>query len=497
MMRLPIIVRDKLYMPAVNNNEIMMNEIRRAFSHYNKKAAKQKNMGYYVPDEEMYINTYESVEHDRTVFDGAKSISLPRGGTKKLQRIFDKYDIEPYWIDQRVSAPLEIITPYHNSVELWDEQKVLVDAMFQAENCLIRSPTASGKTETALKLIEYILPVAGRVLVIVWEGSPNSGLMKQWIDRISKRFNIPVKDIGTIGGGRKKVKDITVGMHQTLKNCIDDYKNEFGAVICDEVQRFAAKTFQEVITKFPARFRIGISADETRKDGLEGLIYDMFGTVVEEIDKSVLINKGLVCPVTIRVVPTNFNYGVQAGEEFVPWRDLPAEIKDYDSLILAMHDNEDRESLVASFLLPCLESGYTSLVVSLRKRHVQKWHDYIMSQGYYSGRMIGGKKNEFEFEKTADALRQKEIQVGVGTIQKMSTAHDIPTLERGFVLSPLAGNRQLFNQMMGRLGRSSPGKKMAYLYYFWDQKLFPYHIRNLKKHFSLIEVYDHLRKEFV
>lgn len=487
---IPVIIRERLYLPKSKElPEDLFEDLKRIFIHTNVNYYNTIRLGYYADESIRYRETFADDVYD-DAFPGISCLAIPRGGTNKVRHTLEKYGYQPWWLDHRYCKRLQLDKFYINNVELWPEQERLVEAMLKHENCLIKSPTASGKTEAALKLVEYLLQKAGPVLIIVWEGSPKSGLMKQWIDRILQRFEIQRDEIGVIGGGIKRVRDITVGMQQTLRNCVDDYTGCFGSVICDEVQRFAANTFQDVIEKFPAKYRIGISADESRKDKMEGLIYDMFGDVVEEIDPEVLLSKNLICPVGVRVIPTTFNYFANVAGEACPWVELPSELKDFNDFLGMMYTNQDRETLIASFLLPCLEAGNITLVTTYRVEHAKKWREFLISEGYQCGLMIGGAEYVNEFEISAEGLRKKEIQVAVGTIQKMSTAHDIPSLERCFVLGPLAGNRQLFNQMKGRIGRTAPGKTQAYLYYFWDERCYPRHMSQLMKAKNDIELYD-------
>jgi len=376
-------------------------------------------------------------------------------------------------MDRRLS--LAPITKFDNDVTLRPDQQRLAEAMFRRENCLIRSPTASGKTETALKVAEWILREAGPVIVIVWE----TELMKQWVDRIKLRFGLREQDIGILGSGKKRVAPITVAMQQTLIKQGFRYAHAFGGLIADEVQRFAAPTFQKVIDIFHARYRIGISADETRKDGKEFLIYDAFGEVADEIEKAQLIDDGKIHEVTVRLVPTEFDYEVELAGKWTPWIEIPGDLKDYKDFLDVIGDDEARNDRIWEFMEPCLKNGNTCLVVTRRRAHAVYWDNRIRAAGYTSGLMMGG--NTAEFERTVNGLRRRTIQVGVGTIQKSGTGHDIPQIDRGFILVPLAGNKQLFEQVLGRLRRTCEGKKDAVVYYYWDQYCYPADKRKLGK----------------
>ena len=108
----------------------------------------------------------------------------------------------------------------------------------------------------------------------------------------------------------------------------------FGTVICDEVQRFAAKTLFAAVELWPARYRVGISADESRKDKKEFLTYDLFGDVAADIKRDDLIISGNVLDVEVRIVETDFRFPRYA------------ETKDFNELLEGMRTDEPRNQII-------------------------------------------------------------------------------------------------------------------------------------------------------
>ena len=125
--------------------------------------------------------------------------------------------------------------------------------------------------------------------------------------------------IGIIQGKRRSMKPLTIAMQKTLAQnpLTAEEMNYFGVVICDEVQLFAAKTFIKAVDPFPAKYRVGISADHRRKDKKEFLIHDLFGGVAAEISRNELISLGVIVDTEIRVVPTDFQ---------APWYGRPDDV---------------------------------------------------------------------------------------------------------------------------------------------------------------------------
>jgi superfamily II DNA or RNA helicase len=475
-MIVPIYIRERIFIPRAPELDQTLTEIRHAFTYANPDYIKRKRLKKWTGSIQRSISIWEHVDHPVI----GESLSLPRGGINKVRDILEQNGHKPTFIDKRLS--LKSITHLYNDVTLRPDQERLADAMLKTQNCLIRSPTGSGKTETALKVAEYILKDAGPVLVIVWE----TDLMEEWMERAAKRFGLRVSDIGQLGGGKKKrIAPITVGMQQTLRNCGRQYSGRFGGVICDEIQRFAAGTYREVIDIFPSKYRIGVSADETRNDGQEFLIYDMFGDVAEEIARATLIDQGAIHDVIIRLVPTEYEYSVydHEDEKWVDWVDADAKWKDFNKLLDDLCYDEYRNELAWAFMEPSIKLGHTLLLISHRVEHAIWWDMFLRSKGVKSGLLLGGAKFKQEFKDTKAGLRAGNLQVGVGTIKKIGQALDIPRWDRGFILTPAAGNKQQFEQIIGRLRRTHSEKTEAICYYLFDQFLYPHHKRIIRKNY--------------
>lgn len=324
----------------------------------------------------------------------------------------------------------------------------------------------SGKTTAAIALAQRL---GLKTLVIVW----SNNLLKQWVTRISDELGIPKKDIGIISSGTRKVRDITVAMQQTLISektisAIPDLHTKFGLVICDEVQRFAAKTFIQCIAPFNSKYRIGVSADETRKDQKEFLIYSLFGSVAADISKDDLIQTGHILDVQIRVIPTEHE-----NREYQATRN-------YDTLLKGLSDDETRNSQIYDLIQYETARGNQVFTLSHRREHCTKIADRIEHLGVRSGLLLGGPDNALAFEASREGLNSGRLMAGVGTIPAIGQGLDIPSVSVAIVVSPIATNRQQFGQVRGRVCRTAKGKSSATLYYLWDYKVFGNkHVRNL------------------
>lgn len=447
-----ILVDNRLRFPPDSISEVVKQQLRNLFTHKNNKHTKLKAMGYWAGNEPEYIRTFEDSENGE--------FSLPRGGTNRVREVLREHDLKYQFVDDTYEGPLVNI-PNHK-LELYPYQVDAMNACLKRRNCLLQSPTGSGKTTIA---IAAIAELKRRALVVVW----NSGLAKQWIERLQIELGMKRSEIGTIMDGKVNVKDVTVAMQQTLHKRdmvalgLDRY---FGVFIADEVARFSAKTFRESTEPFHSKWRLGVSADYTRHDKQEGLTEDIFGQVAYQIDSAALSNQGVIHDVEIRVVPTEFD---------APWY---AHDKDFVRFTNEIGDDQVRTGLTVKIAEQCVADGGTVLVFCHRINHCRKL-ETALAASVPNELMLGGSDYSVRFEQAVKGLRSRSIKVGIGTIQAIGQGIDIPAVNFGIIASPITSNRQQFQQVIGRICRKAEGKDSAVVYYLWDKAV--YGLRTLLK----------------
>tara|TARA_Y100000034_G_scaffold66224_1_gene79922 strand:+ start:2880 stop:4373 length:1494 start_codon:yes stop_codon:yes gene_type:complete len=453
-------------------------ELRDVFTHNNPQYHRIKSMGFYTK-EKPFIKTWV----DEVDSSGDAWVSVPRGGMGAVRELLRDSELKWKVLDLRTqgSASLAGKIPQHR-IALWDHQRGAKVAAIAKENCLLRAPTGSGKTTAAIAIASALqLPT----IVIVWSGT----LFKQWAQRLVAELGIAPEDVGVVRGKVTKLRPVTIAMQQTLNKRSDkqwrELNDAFGVVICDEVQRFAAKTFMSTIDRFSARYRIGISADHTRKDRKEFLTYDMFGDVAHEVKRETLINKGIVHDVVVRVVPTEFE-----ASWYVEQRVNPQETPDFNRLLDEMVGDDERNGLAAEQVIVDEARGETVIAMSHRREHCEELRRAVVPTCGDVGLMLGGKESEAELERSKAALTSGDMKCAVGTIQAIGTGTDIPAATRGVIVTPLANNKQLWGQVRGRFCRTTEGKSGAELIYLWDREVFGWsHLENLCKWNSQVFVW--------
>ena len=452
----------------------VVERLRKGFTHKNPQREMLRRIGMPFWSEPPELLTWR---------EAGGVLSLPRGGMDRVRAALEDAGLRRRVVDARVSGEQlsrdEI--PDH-LVTLHPFQAATVETLLARECGIIRAPTGAGKTTTAFG---FIARVKVPSLVIVY----NVGLFDQWMKRGRKELGVPTSDMGIVRGSKRKLRPITIAMQQTLnaRGVDREMRDYFGAVLVDEVHRAAARTMFEAVDPFPARYRVGISADHRRKDRREFLTEDLFGDVLDDISRKDLIASGHVLEVQIRVVPTDFEakwYGMPTeegagGEQVDTGRQV-------DSVRLNQSIAEDyaRNERGLALVLDEWSSGEQVLVFSHVREHCQVLDQRLVARRVQTGFLIGGEDYRKEFRKTVEGLESGEVRVGVGTFQAVGQALDMPTVAVGVCMTPIASNRQFFGQVRGRLCRTAVGKTKARLYYLWDRKVFG------KKHLANIVAWN-------
>jgi superfamily II DNA or RNA helicase len=430
-------------------------DLRAAFTHANPEFSKKRAIGFasYGVPSRIVTCTVNA--------DG--SITLPRGGTATLRKLAREHGIQIRWIDDREEQPA-VAWP-KPSVELRPYQAAALDACLLREQGIVRAPTGSGKTTIALAVAAALQQPA---LVIMRD----SNLLDQWKDRAVRELGLHAREIGILRGGSKLQigPRLTLALQQTLNSGafpLGKVAREFGAVLVDEVHGVAAKTFQTVIDEFPARYRLGFSADETRKDGKEFLVYDQFGSVLYEVERDELERDGVIVPVRVRLVPTTFS---------ADWyRDASSGERDFNRFLEESTNDEERNAQLVGLVRRLVSDGTRPIFVFTHRVEHARWIADVglFAVGVRAGLMLGGKPNAVRFAEDKSRLARGDLDAAAGTYNAIGTGIDVPAVAAGVMATPIGNNAQFFNQVRGRICRPAPGKREGVLFVLWDRNVFP------------------------
>lgn len=309
------------------------------------------------------------------------------------------------------------------------------DSLYLTDHFIVTHNTICG--------LETIARIGKTTAVIVHK----SFLMNQWIERIVDCYDIPESEIGFVQQDRCEYegKKIVLIMAQSLlaREYPRDLFTYFGTVVVDEVHRFGAVEFRKVITMFPARYRIGLTATPNRADGLEEVFFSHIGEIAVVGAKRRLV-------ATVQTVRSTL-HPTQA--HFRQMKDFRGQFN-LTKVVSYLVEHEGRNRMIVGLLIRALQSGRKVMVLSGRRGHLKDLERLVkvemMKQkerftiGYYVG---GMEERDLTISATRDLL--------LATYQMASEGLDIPELDTLFLVTP----RGDVEQAVGRILREAENKK--------------------------------------
>lgn len=416
-----------------------------------------------------------------TWFETEDEMLFPRGCLRKVRDVLEERDLPYRLIDKRTEGSPCLKFPKYIGYDPRYYQEEGIAAALKLQNCVIRLPTGAGKSLMAIVLAERI---GLNTLVIL----PTVGLFDQWCQDARESLKLGKDGLGIIHRKKRILRPITAAVQGTLASCgIDEeLKDYFGVLIVDECQKAAARTYVQVVDPFPAKYRIGISADERRKDRKDYLTNGLFGSVAYEKKRKELEDEGFIVDVEIRVVPTDFEadwYGLSKNKD-------DEKTVDFNRLLDEMTSDEARNKLALKFAFQEAAEGQQVILLSHRVEHCQRLDRAFVSKQVPSGFFLGGPENRAAFQNTAAGIKDGSIRVGVGTYKALGVGVNLPAVGAGVATTPIGGNKFNFNQVRGRLNRKNKGKTKACMYWLWDRHVYPSHLKNVIAWNPTVKIFD-------
>jgi len=229
----------------------------------------------------------------KIIKNGYVKIILPSYAIGLVESILKRYGLEAEVTYGLMLKKAEMINP---QIKLMSHQKEALESWILAnKRGTVVIPTGGGKTHVALAAIaELKLPA----IILV----PNKWLLMQWRDRISFFLGIPKGMIGILGGGEKKLRDITVSTYQSAYKYIEEIVDKFPLAIFDEAHHVPARTFKNIALYLRAIYRMALSATPKRRDRNEVLLFKLVGDIVYQTGLRELVEKGILAPLAVRKI---------------------------------------------------------------------------------------------------------------------------------------------------------------------------------------------------
>ena len=339
--------------------------------------------------------------------------------------------------------------------ELRRPQSKAFDALVAHENGVLAATTAFGKTVVGAALIAHR---ARNTLILVHRRE----LLNQWVERLRTFLNIDPKQIGIIGGGKRKPTGIIdVALIQSLvrKGEVADLVADYGHLIVDECHHLSAASFELVARRSKARYVLGLSATVARKDGHHPIIFMQCGPVRHRVDARVqAAERGIRHRVRDRSTKFELPHSIASAER----PSMPA-------IYAALAQDDGRNDLIFDDVLKSLEAKRSPIVLTERKDHLdyleQRFSPFVKNLVVLRGGMSA---KDRKTANTALSVPDHDERLILATGRYIGEGFDDARLDTLFLTMPIAWKGTLA-QYVGRLHREHDGKGDVLVVDYVDQ----------------------------
>ena len=287
-------------------------------------------------------------------------------------------------------------------------------------------------------------------------------LLDQWIEALSHFLSITPKEIGQIGGGKRKPTSvIDVAMVQSLskQGIVDDIVGQYGYLIVDECHHISAVRFEQVVRQSKARYLTGLSATVTRKDGHHPIIFMQCGPVRHRVDdrkqaeKRPFDHKVILRPTNFRLPPHLQNIASQSIQE----------------LYTLLTQDEERNRIITQDVIAALGAGRSPVLLTERRDHLDllanMLSQYIQNIIVMTGGM--GKKQRRQLSERIANIPADQPRLIIATGRYLGEGFDDERLDTLFLALPISW-RGTLTQYAGRLHRLNAAKREVIIYDYVD-----------------------------
>jgi hypothetical protein len=277
-------------------------------------------------------------------------------------------------------------------------------------------------------------------------------LMDSWYDALVHVLGVPPKDVGKVQQDtcEWKGKRFVIGMIHSLvipDKYPQEMYNSFGLMIADECDTVAAETFVNVCWLIPAALRLGCTATPDRGDGKWKVVTAHMGPVMV---------RGTMVPMKAKVLVQKTEWHIPTYKKFEDGSYTQTKIAHSPGRMMtvskAMSMNQQRNLIVAEFVLSAFKAGRHTLILSDLTDHLDRLFQVIAGVGV-SGENIGyyvGGMSKAELE-----ITKKKKPVILGTYRMVDRGTNVVKWDSLVMATP----RSNVKQAVGRVLRFAEGKK--------------------------------------
>jgi len=361
-------------------------------------------------------------------------VELPRGAVLLLRKRLQEGGLSVEFEDRRCSHPA---VGLRAKVELRPYQVNVIERMRSGVQGFVVLPCGGGKSIIGTAALA-VLDQPTLILVHTLD------LLQQWHNTITLIYGF---EPGVVTEGCCAPSAITLATVQSLVRLppvkLDTLAARFGCVLVDEAQHTPASTFQQVLSRLPAKYRFGLTATPYREDGLTPLLSFTLGELLWETTTAQLVAQGFLQIPAVRPIFTDFS----------------SDSQDYHACMKELIEDPERNELIAGLATREAREGHSVLVLSGRVKHCRKLVRMIRE---VPCEVLVGDVKKLDRQKILNNLRSGMLRVVVASTLA-DEGLDIPRLDR-IILAYPGRTRGRTAQRLGRLMRPHPDKQEAILY---------------------------------
>lgn len=398
------------------------------------------------------------------------------------------YDLSQFRLgeveDSRVYEKLDNLAPF--VLELRGSQREAAESYLNSNlnnstlKGSIQMPTGKGKSILGLYLASAL---SCKTLIVVHKDD----LVTGWQKDIALAFDNKVNP-GLIKAKSRRVGHfITIATVQTLNRLseeeLNDLFSQFGFVIQDEMHHCPATSF-EVVSRFRARYKLGLTATPERTDGLAHVMTLYFGDFCyrykhDAEDKDILPAKVIVRSNNLYFNPVCETVRTHGGTKTkVKMKDLyypedkPLEngmkrisdvpYKDRPSIPFQVIDSfvvRNIMEFVCEDIIREYDKGHSCIVFFTQKEHCRLYYEHLCQSVSpdHIGLYYGDNPNNDEVLEKAEKTRK---YITLTTYAKATEGTNVKQWEVEFLVSSI-NNEKNTEQAVGRVRRTKEGKKIS------------------------------------
>ena len=362
----------------------------------------------------------------------------------------------------------------------WVHQREVIAALIDKLRGIAQSPTGSGKSYCAAGYIKQF-PTAARVIVTV----PSQNLMFAMKNSIEA---IVGEEVGTLDGDQgHHWRRITVGVINSLAahaKRYAKYLDETELLIFDECHRAASAMYQTVSSFCRNAYRrVGLTATPYRNTGDQIVLRGVIGPTAKTVEPDVMVRESIILRPSYITIPCESPGGEYPGAkvkkskftnvDIVVYQTANGKPKPLDTYKRAIVENEKRNAMVAALLQVhnTSEVGGPMLVLVKHIAHGEAIQGIMADTFGVDVPFIHGSGSKRKRREILESIRGGHLRhlIASGVLNE---GEDIPILEY-LVLASGGSNPKNITQQIGRVIRTSPGKRWAVVFDFTDTE--PYY----------------------